>query len=435
MTENHSSDGRAVVIGLDGTPFSLLKKEIEAGNLPNIGRLAARGNLREMNSEVPTISSVAWASFMTGKNPAEHGIFGFTDRKPGTWELYFPNYSNLREEPIWDGMSRAGKRCCVINVPSTYPARPVNGVLVSGFVAPNLERATYPREAYDYLVGAGYRIDVDASKGRQSLDLLLEDLHETMEKRREVMLHFWESEKWDFFMSVFTGTDRLHHFMWRHYADNDPVYGPEFLRYYQRLDEIVGEFVELVPSDLPLFMLSDHGFCSLEKEVYLNHFLEEMGLLAFNKDDPKTIADIDPARTKVYCMDPGRLYINVEGREPGGIIRTAEYQGLLDDVTEAISGLKDPESGLNFISTIYQRDQYFAGPQLQLAPDLVAMPINGYDLKGFVGRGRAFGRSHFTGMHTYDDAFILSPAETDPESIKTIRQVADGILRSMGNPF
>ena len=399
-----------------------------AGNLPNLARLAAESDLARMETEIPTISSVAWASFMTGVNPGEHGIYGFTDRKPGTYELYFPNYSHLKAEPIWDQLGREGKKCCVINVPSTYPARPVNGVLVSGFVAPNLERAIYPREAFEYLERSGYRIDVDAAKGRESLDLLLEDLHATLEKRREAMLHFWRQEDWDLFVGVFTGTDRLHHFMWRHYEKGDPVYGAEFLKFYQRLDEIIGEFVELLPEDAPLFMLSDHGFCLLEQEVYLNTFLQEKGFLALAGDKPMTIADIDPGRTRAYCMDPGRLYVNLEGREPGGIVKPSEYEGLLEELREAVGSLRDPDTGAPVIDAIYGRDQLFSGPQLPVAPDLVATPIDGYDLKGFMGRPTNFGRAHLTGMHTQSDAFFLARAE-GVAAVTHIRQAA-GAIRS-----
>jgi len=99
------------VVGLDGTPFSFLNDEIESGNLPNIAALASGGVFSRMESEIPTISSVAWASFMTGKNPGEHGIYGFTGRKPGSYELYFPNYSHLKAEPFWDLLSGEGRSC------------------------------------------------------------------------------------------------------------------------------------------------------------------------------------------------------------------------------------------------------------------------------------------------------------------------------------
>lgn len=423
--------GRVVVIGLDGTPFSFLKKEIEAGTLPNLAGLESRGQFVQMESEIPAISSVAWASFMTGRNPGEHGIFGFTDRKPDTYELYFPNYSHLKAEPLWETLSRAGKRCCVLNVPSTYPARPLNGVLVSGFVAPSLERATYPSEAFEYLSNMGYRIDVDAAKARESLDLLLEDLHATLEKRREAFLHFLESEKWDLFVAVFTGTDRLHHFMWKHYERGDPVYRPEFLRFYRRLDEIIGELVATIPDDAALFMLSDHGFCSLHRQVYLNYLLKEEGLLTLATDEPRTIADIDPGRTQAYCMDPGRIYVNLKGREPAGIVASgAEYDALIERLLDLITSLSDSENDAPMVGEVKQGRELFSGSFIERAPDLVVVPRNGYDFKGALGSATLTDVGIFTGMHTHDDAFLFLSA-VDPGPAPHIRDVASYILSFM----
>ena len=424
MSATSSGSGkRVVVLGLDGTPFSFLKREIGAGNLPHIAALAARGKLARMDTEIPTISSVAWASFMTGVNPAEHGIFGFTDRKPGTYDLFFPNYSNLKYEAMWDRLSKEGKRCCIINVPSTYPAKPLNGILVSGFVAPQLERATYPTEALSYLQSAGYRIDVDAAKARESLDLLLEDLRETLEKRREVMLHFWESEPWDLFVGVITGTDRLHHFMWRQYEQGDTVYAPEFMSYYRRVDEVVGEFVEMLPEDVALYMLSDHGFQSIDKEVYLNARLQQEGLLAYRTDEPRMLPDIDPSRTRVYCMDPGRLYLNLAGREPEGIVEPGDAESLKDELVDFLMELTDPENGERIIERVYQRDELFSGPEIESAPDLVADPRRGYDLKGSMANPKWLDRGHLTGMHTHDDAFSYVDAGESPAHIRDLESL------------
>jgi predicted AlkP superfamily phosphohydrolase/phosphomutase len=368
---------------------------------------------------------------MTGKNPGEHGIFGFTDRKAGTYELCFPNYSSLKADPLWDELSREGRRCCVINVPSTYPARELNGVLVSGFVAPNLEKATFPREAYDYLEKMGYRIDVDASKGRQSLDLLLEDLHDTLEKRREAMLHFWSLELWDLFVCVFTGTDRLHHFMWRHYAEGDPVYANEFLRYYERVDEIIGEFVEMLDENVAIFMMSDHGFCTLKKQVYLNYKLNKEGLLNYNTDEPMALRDIAPERTKAYCMDPGRLYVNLKGREPGGTVDPgAEYEDTLKMLKDLMGGLTD-DDGAPIVESVFRGSDIYSGPFVDKGPDLIVHPRAGYDLKGSLNMNVLTDIGHLSGMHTYDDAMLYASEACDDAEVSSIREVASLIRRTV----
>ena len=417
-----------MVIGLDGTPYSFLDKEMESGALPNLARLKRRGGFRQMETDIPPVSSVAWASFMTGRNPGEHGIFGFTDRKPGSYELYFPNYRHLAAETVWNRLSDDGARCCVLNVPSTYPASPLNGVLVSGFVAPNLEKAVYPAEAYSYLSGAGYRIDVDASRARESLDMLLEDLHATLDRRREAIFHFRRQEPWDFFMFVLTGTDRLHHFMWKRYAEEDPVYAREFMRYYSRVDELVGEFTEELSDDTALFMLSDHGFCSIHKEIYLNNLLRDRGLLSFRMEEPEMISDLEPGGTRVYCLDPGRIYLNLEGREPGGIVARDEYSSALEEIESLLLAAEDPDDGGAIIRRVVRREECYSGPYLDRAPDLLAIPHDGYDLKGSVTRQDWTGTSHLEGMHTVEDAFVYIQDEWVSEAPGHIRDLASLLL-------
>src|SRR5262249_38890460 len=136
--------GRVAVIGLDGVGLGLVRDLTARGLMPNLAALAQSGTIAPMRSSIPTISSVSWTNFMTGRNPGKHGIYGFTEVKPGTLTTFFPNFGNVRCDTLWDVAGRAGKRAIVMNIPNTYPARALNGLLVSGFVAVNLERAVYP---------------------------------------------------------------------------------------------------------------------------------------------------------------------------------------------------------------------------------------------------------------------------------------------------
>src|SRR5262249_13727367 len=149
---------------------------VELGVTPNLGRLLASGTAAPMRSSIPVISSVSWTGFMTGKNPGKHGVYGFTDLKPGTLTMFFPNFGNVRADTLWDVAGRAGKRAIVMNIPNTYPARQLNGMLVSGFVAINLQRAVYPAELLPRLESAGYRIDVDYVNADQRPEAFFADL-------------------------------------------------------------------------------------------------------------------------------------------------------------------------------------------------------------------------------------------------------------------
>src|SRR5438128_307849 len=200
--KSKESAKRVALIGLDGSPYTLARRFVEDGTMPRMAELSRRGTLRQMDTSIPDISSVAWTSFMTGANPGRHGVYGFLDLQPNSYKIYFPNSRHIQSETLWDIAGRAGRRSIVINVPSTYPARPLNGALVSGFVAIDLNKATYPPELVPKLRELDYRIDVDAGKVQESHDALMEDILKTLDRRFETLLYLFDSEKWDLFIGV-----------------------------------------------------------------------------------------------------------------------------------------------------------------------------------------------------------------------------------------
>ena len=110
----------------------------------------------------------------------------------------------------------------IINLPATYPARPIHGVLLSGFVALNLENAVYPARYLPLLKQMGYQVDVDAGKGKDKKTEFLADLHCLLKTRKQVADILWEKENWDLFMFTVTETDRLQHFLYDAYGDEPP---------------------------------------------------------------------------------------------------------------------------------------------------------------------------------------------------------------------
>jgi predicted AlkP superfamily phosphohydrolase/phosphomutase len=391
---------RVAVIGLDGTPASYLRDQISRGALPNIGALAAGGSLLDARAPLPPISSVSWASASTGTNPGRHGVFGFVERKPGTWDLTFTNSLTIREPAVWALAQRAGLRSIVVNIPGTYPAQPQgDGVLVSGFVSPTLEKSVQPPSMLPFLRERGYMIDVDLSLGHRDLGAFMDQMFTHHERRTRVLVDLLERESCDLYYVAFTGTDRLHHFLWEQMERGEEPYASQFARYYAAIDASVGELVRRLPDDCRLVMLSDHGFCRLDHEVFVNRWLERDGWLAL-RDPAVTIASVVPERTRAYCMDPGRLYLNLAGREPGGIVAPEDYGRVRDE-------LKAWAQELPFVTHVATREEAFSGAAADHAPDLVLVSENGWDLKGAMRTRELQGKGHLTGMHTQDDAFVL----------------------------
>jgi predicted AlkP superfamily phosphohydrolase/phosphomutase len=428
---------RVLVIGLDGVPFSLLRGLLAEGKLPHLAELVKSGSFKRMNSVHPCVSSVAWATYMTGKNPGKHNIYGFVDRFPESMEVFIPTSRDMAGKTLWEILSQAGKRVIVINVPVTFPPREVNGILISGFLCPTIDKISHPREVAGVLKEMGYRIDVDAWQARRDLDRFLEDLHLTLDKRVEAMFHFLEGEKWDFFQLHIMETDRLNHFLYGLWEEGNPQYAPEFIKYYQKIDDFLGRIGAWLDGDTRFIVLSDHGFCGMKKEVYLNHWLQREGWLKFQGEAPKSVKDIHQD-TKVYSLIPGRIYVNLAGRESSGSVGFPdEYERVREEVGEALLGMSDPESGERIIEKVIKREDLYHGPHYNEAPDLVAIPRNGYDLKGNLDKKELTYKGPLVGMHTYDDAFLyvrdLEVRRGDNQF--GVMDVMPTILKLMGVPL
>lgn len=429
---------QVVVIGLDGTPFSYVQRLLDQGEMPNFKKLLEEGSFKRMDSVVPCVSSVAWSSFMTGKNPAKHGIYGFVDRKPGSYEVFIPTASHMVGPRLWSYLSDQRKRVFSMNVPVTYPPKSVNGILIGGFLCTNIDKIAYPPSVSAQLKAMNYRIDVDAWQARESLEKLLEDVNDTFGKRVETLFHFYKQEPWDFFIAHIMETDRLHHFLWEHMEKGDPRYAPAFVEFYRRMDGLLGQVRDRIGEDTTLIVLSDHGFCTLKKEVFLNHWLQEKGWLKFKTSPPKNLTDLHPD-TKAYSLIPGRIFVNLRGREPAGSVEPGEaYERVRRELADQLLEMTDPDTGERIIEKVVMREEVYRPGRRDVyerAADLFALPYDGYDLKGNVNKTTLTEKSALVGMHTFYDAMLYIRGEEIVKEDLSIVDLMPTILQIMGVPI
>ncbi len=421
---------KVVLIGLDGTPYTLLKQFCADGTMPNLAKIAANSSLRQMDVSIPEVSSTSWTCFYTGMNPAQHGIFGFLDLQPNSYKIYFPNSKSVKAPALWDVLGNYGKRSVVINVPETYPAKPLNGALISGFVATDLKKATYPPELLPTLMELEYRLDPDAQKARESKDAFLADIYDVFEKRRKTILHLFDQEKWSLFIGTITETDRLHHFMWDALVDKNHPYHNGFLDFYRRVDGLIGEVYDRLDSNTTFMMCSDHGFTSIEQQVYLNYWLKDNGYLKFTSESPKSVEEIAPG-TRAFAMDPTRIYINLKGKYPQGAVEPGEeYEHLRREIAEGLRAIT--YQGKPVIKKVFMKEEVFRGPLMQQAPDLIVLSNYGFDMKGSTNKQTLMDREIFTGMHTQDDAHFLINRKDINEKKPHICDIAPTIMKELG---
>ena len=132
---------KVLVIGLDSAPPELIFHRF-VDDLPNIRSLLDSGPHGELNSTIPPITVPAWMSMMTGKDPGTLGFYGLRNRTDRSYSrMAIANSRLVRDDTLWDILSRAGRSVILVGVPQTFPPKPVNGCMITSFLTPDTSSA------------------------------------------------------------------------------------------------------------------------------------------------------------------------------------------------------------------------------------------------------------------------------------------------------
>ena len=398
-------DPRVAFVGIDGVPHSLL--EDHPDRFPNFAALAEEGSAGAIDSIVPPESSACWPTLTTGVNPGETGVYGFQDREIGSYDTYVPMGRDVQATRVWDRVAEAGRDATVLNVPVTFPPQRNVQRMVSGFLSPGVDKAAYPDELRDSLESMDYRIDTNAKLGHEDDKReFMEVSHETLDRRFEAFTRYIERDDWDLFFGVFMTTDRVNHFLFEDYA-RDGEYHEEFMEFYEKVDDYVGRIREMLPEDVTLVVASDHGFTVQDYEVEINQWLRDEGWLSFEGDDHDELGDVTDD-TRAYSLIPGRLYLNLEGREPRGSVPQDEYEAVRDELKAEIEALEGPD-GTPVAKRVVETEEAFGGDHDDIAPDLTVIPNHGFDLKAKFKPhdDGVFSTGPRNGMHSFENATLF----------------------------
>lgn len=423
---------RVLVIGIDGATFDLLSPWAEKGDLPNLARLMSEGAHGPLESTLPPVTSPAWPTFATGKNPGKHGVFDFIRPLGGRFELV--NASSLRGPTLWEILSRAGRKVGIMNVPVTYPPKPVNGFVIGGMLSPMTGTFTYPSSFLDRYASElrPYRIAPEVQYKGDNEKAFVEDLLDLVDRRGRYALRLMEDCPYDFLMFHFQATDVLQHALWKAVDPAHPRHDPRsaprvtamFKSIYDRIDDFIGQMLERLDDDATVMVMSDHGFGSLHHTVNLNlylidrglmklksgawtrlktglfragltpasiwHLIERVGLQNYvwqvskstrNKVVSKFLSfdDVDWSRTVAYSIGHvGQIYVNTRGREPQGVVEPgAQVKAVRRQVSDALQELQHPETGEPLVDEIILGDEVVHGPFASRSADL-HLVMDGY---------------------------------------------------------
>jgi len=409
---------KTIIIGLDGATFDIIKPLASAGRLPVLSRLMREGVSAPLRSTILPNSFPGWASCTTGTSEGMHGVFSPFIKNPSKYTVRAMSGRDIMTRPVWDILTEHGGRSIVVNVPTTYPPEPINGLMVTGMLTPGRDSEfTYPASLKKELLAEfpNYVIEPERIPDKHAR---ANEFRRSIEVRERALKYLMKRGEWDFLMVVFSALDRAQHDYW---ADMDPAHPrhdpntpDEFREFihetYQRLDLAVGRLIEGLPVNSRLLVVSDHGFCSELFEVRVNELLASSGLLAFKspssrkslarvKEFRQKIArrlspaapngnvldrkveygsafldEIDWSRTRAFFAQDKGVWVNLSGRESEGIVGESEYDGVVEEARTALLQLISSEDGERVFERVMRREEIFNGAWSSRLPDLVMVP-------------------------------------------------------------
>lgn len=358
-----SSPLRLLIIGLDSAEPSLVFDQWRA-ELPTLSRLMAAGVYGELESCIPAITVPAWSCMMSGRDPGELGIYGFRNRPDRSYHrMVVADSHAVRFPRLWNILSEAGWRVAVIGVPGTYPPTPVNGALVSCFLAPSPNVTyTFPSSLAERIAAwittidpqQPYLLDVPEFRSEDKTRLV-RDIYTMCDQRFAVAQALLAEERPDFLMLVDMGVDRIQHALWRHMDPRHPRFVPSspfagaIRAYYRHIDTRIAELLDQCGPTTVVLVVSDHGARPFLGGVKINQWLIEQGELTVRtlpaQPVPLDHVEVDWAQTRAWGAGGyyGRIFLNVRGREPQGVIAPAAYEQARTDLAKRIETMAGPD--------------------------------------------------------------------------------------------
>jgi predicted AlkP superfamily phosphohydrolase/phosphomutase len=345
---------RLALIGLDcGTPELLFERF--ADDMPTLTKLREQALWGPLRSIDPPISIPAWICMLSGRTPGDLGVYGMRNRSDHSYKgLAFATSNTFKAPRLWDLLSAAGRDSIVLSVPGTYPPTPLQGCMVSCFLTPSTDvQFTHPPELRGEVqrVTGGYTIDIPGF--RKDAEPVAQRMFDMTAQRFELAGHMATTRNWDFLSFVDVAPDRLHHSFWKYCDPAHPKYEPGnrfenvFRDYYRAVDDHLAGFLEVLPDDTAVLIASDHGGQPMVGGFCFNEWLRREGFLTLAEQPAQPVAlgkaKVDWSRTTAWGEGGyyGRLFLNVEGREPHGTVAPSEYETVRQQLIDKLEALTD----------------------------------------------------------------------------------------------
>lgn len=376
---------RVLVVGWDGATFDLIDPLLREGRLPNVARLLARGTDAVLESTAVPISSAAWTTIATGKEPGHTGVYSFFQPIEGTYDVRVVSARDVRAAPLWRTLVARGHQVVVWGVPITWPPEPVEGVLVAGMLSPEDQVWTHPPALTDTFRARG--LSPDLGVWRTLRELTPERVASQLALKEAAVLEALGDRRWTFGMVVFKELDVLSHRVF------DTNTRGTIAGLLDELDRILGRMLDAAGEDTDVFLISDHGFTTYHKVFDVDTWLVEAGFaarrtgatlgdsalgpLATARADERgtRLGRLDWDKTPVYAdVAEGNfaaLRLNLAGREPSGSLAPEARAATLKALQGELARLEFP-AGVKVVRRTWTGDELYPGPERErVVPDLV----------------------------------------------------------------
>jgi predicted AlkP superfamily phosphohydrolase/phosphomutase len=453
-----------LIVGWDGADHDVLRPLLEAGDLPVLASLIERGAYGDCLSTVPSHSWCAWPSFMTGLNPAGHGVFDILEHRPGVNRRLPVTFASIKAPTIFDDLGTAGKTSIVANVPLTFPPPAWKGKVVAGGVLPASRTYTHPAELQAELDRAApFPVNgMSWTTFRNRPQDFLAECEAITAKRQLAFEHLLDTTDWDVAVIVYVSTDRIQHCLMEYLNPRHPRYAelrstPVAARargVYRMLDEGLGALLERTTADDLVIFMSDHGHQPCTRACTMDRILEHLGFLRFGRGSSafdlvrwgpgrriaRRIYDllklhgrvsipaspIDWGRSRAYTsvVSTGEgVSVNLAGREPRGIVDPKDYERVRDELAEALASFRDPDTGAAPIARIHRKEEVLSGPFLDTAPDLLLVPAPFYSLTH--ARTMVEDADWLSGDHRLEGVLVATGPEVTPGPLPVPARLID----------
>ncbi len=413
---------KVIVMGLDCATPQLLFDKFK-GDLPNLSKLIDQGIHGKLRSAIPPITIPAWLCMTTGKTPGKLGLYGFKHRKHENYEdMWIANATAIKFDTVWSILGKNNKRSILVSLPPSFPPYKINGNMVGCFLTPDADSEyTYPPELKKELEGVVGEYIPDVKFRTENKRELLDELELMTEKRFEIIKYLLQNKPWEFFMFVEIGLDRIHHGFWKyfdtehHLYEKGNPYEDAIRNYYKLLDKKVGEVLELLDDQTIVLVVSDHGAKRMKGALCINEWMMDEGYLVV-RERPGSVMkfekmNIDWSKTKAWGWGGyySRIFLNVKGREPQGIIDPKDYEAERDRLIEKLKEIPDI-NGNRMATKVYKPEELYTELNGDYPDLMVFFDDLHYRAAGTVGHGTKYLLENDTGpddaVHDWDGIFI-----------------------------